>query len=423
MIKQMERRFTIVAISVVSSVLLILIILVNGISIGGNIIRADSSLERLAVGAPIEPGLPIQVVGEEKPEPIAESEMDFSKLVFKDKRDAFKEENRSFEVIIQSDMELVSTNANEKNMFTDDLAYEMAIEVVGEAREKGFIDDFRYLVIEEENEIKVLFLDYSFEKQSELNFMMASIGVSIIALIVVTGLVLLFLKPVMKPIKESYKKQKQFITDASHELKTPLTVISTDIEILEMENGPSDWTRSVKKQVERLSSLTNELVTLSRLNEEDSGLVKVEINLSDIVNDVIMGFEPAIIAKKKSLETHIEDDIRLKGHHDSMERVLSILLHNALKYSDDNGSINIELIQKSKKVKLKVTNSVDQIEAGPHNEFFERFYRSDASRNSENGGFGIGLAVARTIVEDHRGKIEAISTDEKSLTINITLKI
>jgi len=425
MIKQMERRFTIVAISVISLVLLILFILVNGISISGNIQRADDSLTRLAE-APLFDDKhiikPENDIFEKDKKGIVDNETETTVDDFKDQRDSGKEENRSFEVVIDVDKNLISTNANDKNMIDDAVSYDMALLALKDDTDYGFVDDFRYLKIEEKDVYKFIFLDYSFERQFEINFIMVSIGVYIVAVILVTVLVFIFLKPVMRPIKESYAKQKQFITDASHEIKTPLTIISTDMELLEMENGPSEWIKSVNNQVERLSALTNELVTLSRMNEEDSGLPMNEINFSDIVNDVIMGFEPGIKAKGRSLEVDVEEDIMIKGHHDSIERVMSILMNNALKYNNEKGRIKVDLSQKGKKVKLIVYNSVETIEIGNHDEYFQRFFRSDASRNSETGGFGIGLAVVRSTIEEHKGRIEAKSQDGKSLEIISTFK-
>jgi signal transduction histidine kinase len=398
MIKQMESKFTIVAISVVSLVFLLLIILVNGFTIRENTQQADNSLDKLAE-------LPYGILDD-----------------FRERGHGDKEENRSFGVVVDNNLELVSTNAELKNIVEDDTSYEMALLAIEEDEKYGFVEDYRYLRIVEDDQIKVIFLDYSFERQAELNFIFVSIGAYFAAILLVVFLVIILLKPVMKPIKESYAKQRQFITDASHELKTPLTIISTDMELIEMENGPSDWIVSVNKQVERLNALTNELVTLSRMNEENIKIEMSEINISDIVNDVVMGFEPAVLAKGKKIEANIEDDLIIKGNYDSIERVMSILLSNALKYSDAQGIIRVDLHQKGKRVTLMVMNSVDYIEKGDHYEFFERFYRSDASRNSKTGGFGIGLAVARSIVEEHRGKIEVRSGDEKSIEISITLK-
>jgi signal transduction histidine kinase len=412
MIKQMERKFTIVAIAVVSIVLLVLIIFVNLISMRENIHRADNSLDKLVE-------IPYDVkrdskLGEAIPEDVFNAD-------YKDKGHD-KELNRSFVVVLDNNLDLISTNASLKYIEEDNISFEMALQAVEDGQEYGFVEDYRYIKIQEANQIRVVFLDYSFERQAELNFIFVSIGAYFTAILLVVVLVIILLKPVMKPIKESYVKQRQFITDASHELKTPLTIISTDMELIEMENGPSDWIKSVNNQVERLNALTNELVTLSRMNEEEIQIEMGEVNLSDIVNDVVMGFEPAIAAKGKNFEVNIEENITIKGNYDSLERVMSILLSNALKYSDEHGIVRVDLSQKGKKVNLSVMNSVDYIEKGNHDEFFNRFYRSDLSRNSKTGGFGIGLAVAKSTIQEHRGKIEVWSSDEKSIEIVITLK-
>lgn len=419
MIKQLERKFKIVAIATISLVLLVIIILVNVISAQTNIQRADAALDGLSI-------LVLDDKRDVKPDGsliVTEPQSEVFVPDFENKRDDGKESNRSFEVILDKDLNLVGTNSDLKNIQDEDIAYEMAIIASESGTIRGFIDDFRYLVEEDDSVIKVIFLDYSFERQSEIGFIYVSIGVYLGAILLVYILVNLLMKPVMKSIKESYTKQKQFITDASHELKTPLTVISTDMQIIEMDHGSSEWTESVNQQIKKLNSLTNELVTLSRMDEEDVHLEMGQVNLSDIVNDVVMGFEPAIIASGKSFDVSVEDDLSIKGNHDSLERVMSILLSNALKYSNENGKIEVEVKQKSKKVKIFVKNSVDEIPKGNHDEFFERFYRSDESRNSKTGGFGIGLAVAKSTIEEHKGKIEASSTDGKSLKIEISLKL
>lgn len=410
MIKQLERRFTIIAITAFGMVLLTLLILVNVISMNANIRRADEALMRLSDD--------LSAVRLDEPERLPNIEGKDQ-----DHRSFFKEENRSFEVVVESDsLALISTNASYRNIIDNESAYDMTLALIKEGEVNGFVDEFRYLVVDEQGTSKVIFLDYSIEKASEQNFIYISITVFFIALVLTSLLVMVMLKPVMKSIKESYSKQKQFITDASHELKTPLTVIATNMEIIEMDNGGSDWIDSVNSHVKRLNTLTNELVTLSRMDEEGVRIELVEVGLSDIVNDVVMGFEPAFQAKSKDLELAIEEGIKIKGDYDALERVLSVLLNNALKYSNDKGTIRVDLHTKGKKVVLSVSNSVDTIEKGPHTEYFERFYRSDASRNSETGGFGIGLAVAKATIEEHKGKIEASSKDGHSLEVKITLK-
>lgn len=405
MIKKLELRFTIVAFSVISLVLLVLIIVVNVISINSNIKRADGILDSL-VQEQLNRTHEINVPDE-----------------FMEKRNIDKEQNRSFEVVLDKDLNLMSTSGTYKNIQDDIDLYQIAYLAVEDNNEFGFVEDFRYLKIVSEENIRIVFLDYSFERQSEQNFIYVSIIAYFAAVLLVMILVRILLKPVMKSIKESYAKQKQFITDASHELKTPLTIISTDMQLIEMESGPSDWIQSVNNQVERMNRLTNELVTLSRMNEENIQVEMGEVNLSSLLNDVVMGFEPAIIAKDRTFETFIDDEIIIKGNYDALERVMSILLNNALKYSNNKGLIKVNMLKKGKKVIVSVMNSVDFIEKGSHPEFFERFYRSDASRNSKAGGFGIGLAVAKATIEEHHGKIEIRSINEKSLEVLITLKI
>lgn len=405
MINKLERRFTIVAISVVSAVLLILLIGVNVYSISDNIRRVDTTLDSMAetkfndVGVKrIHDGLPFPT---DKNVPPLE-----------------KEKNRIFELIIDDNNSLIKVYGQSHG--EDD--YDTLIDkIMDNDQIRGFSDDYRYLKVDEGSSMRLIILDYSFERRAESSFMWGSVIIFVLSILLIAVLVKIFLKPVMGPIKDAYKKQKQFITDASHELRTPLTIISTDIQLLELDHGESDWSKSVQNQVKRLEELTEGLVMLSRLEEDEHRIEKHKVNLSNIVNDVVMGFEPAILAAEKSLKCHIEEDVYVMGNYDGLEKVLSTIMHNALKYSSDYGDISVNLIQE-KYIELKITNSTDQLEKGSHSELFERFYRAESSRNSRTGGFGIGLAIAKSVVEDHKGKMDAFSQDGQSLTIKIEMK-
>jgi signal transduction histidine kinase len=433
MIKRMEIRFTIVAIIVISSVLLVMLVGVNLITRTQNINRADSTLLEVATDVH-DPFAPVatdatDVVNHRvpnttedwrtnTPKPGTEAFDEFDRAF--DTMDA-KDENRSFEILISSDLEFIDTSSVDKNMTDYKTSYELALLAEDLGVEQGFVEEYRFLRVEEEEAIRYIFIDYTYERNSEISFMWVSVAFFVIAVGLVILLVILFMKPVMKPIRDAYTKQKQFITDASHELKTPLTVISTNMQLVEMEQGTSDWTDSIKNQVERMKQLSNDLVTLSRLDEQESRLEMTALNLSEIVNDVAMGFEPAFLGKGMDFQLDVEEELMVQGDYDALEKVVSVLLHNALKYSTPDGYVKVSLKHKGKKRQLVVENATDQLEKGPRNELFERFYRGDKSRNSKTGGFGIGLAIAKSTIEDHGGRIEAYSQDGHSLTVSILL--
>jgi len=330
-------------------------------------------------------------------------------------------ETRFFVVYLNEDGDAVSVNTGSIAAVATDEAIEYAENVYGSGRTKGFAGIYRYSVTETGKGAMVLFLDCSRGLGLFYKFMETAFGVSLIGLLGVFFLVLLFSKRAIKPIADSYEKQKHFITDASHELKTPLTVINASTEVLEMTQGESEWTQSIRNQVLRLTELTNNLVSLSRMDEHDSKLLMTDFSLSDAVTESLEPF--IIIAERKgrALETNIQKNISYHGCEDEIRKLVGILADNSIKYSGEKGDIAISLKGSSKGPQLQLKNSVDDIEKGNHDELFERFYRRDTSHSSEIGGYGIGLSIARAIVDNHRGRITARSEDGKSLTISVQL--
>ena len=226
----------------------------------------------------------------------------------------------------------------------------------------------------------------------------------------------------IRPVAESYEKQKRFITDASHEIKTPLTIIEANTEIVEMESGESEWTKSIRKQIARLTALTEKLVFLSRMDEENqSYLQRMDFNLSEAVLDTIDPYQALAETKGKHLSVDVEDDMHFTGDENAIRQAISLLLDNAIKYSEEDGNIRIESRTVGKHKVIDVINTVDYIEVGKHDELFDRFYRREDSRNSETGGFGIGLSTVYAIVQAHKGRVAARSKDGKSLSIQMIL--
>lgn len=335
-------------------------------------------------------------------------------------------DTRYFSVLLYDNGTVSIIDTGKIASVTTEQASEYATSLFEAGKTKGFVDQYKYICVtttdsNENNMILYVFLNCSRELMTIKNYAFASIGISLIGLLIVFLLVCFFSKAVTKPMAESYEKQKRFITDASHEIKTPLTIIDANTEILEMTHGENEWTESIRKQIGRLTSLTEKLVFLSRMDEENSKLEMEVFNISDAITDTAMPFKAVAAAKGKTLEINVLSDISYCGNETTIRQIVSLLLDNAVKYSSENSLIKVDFCVSGKSKVLTVWNSVDKIEQGKLDYLFERFYRIDKSRNSKTGGFGIGLSVVQAIVAAHKGKISAKSVDGKSITFVITL--
>ena len=335
-------------------------------------------------------------------------------------------DTRYFSVLLYDNGTVSIIDTGKIASVTTEQASEYATSLFEAGKTKGFVDQYKYICVtttdsNENNMILYVFLNCSRELMTIKNYAFASIGISLIGLLIVFLLVCFFSKVVTKPMAESYEKQKRFITDASHEIKTPLTIIDANTEILEMTHGENEWTESIRKQIGRLTSLTEKLVFLSRMDEENSKLEMEVFNISDAITDTAMPFKAVAAAKGKTLEINVLSDISYCGNETTIRQIVSLLLDNAVKYSSENSLIKVDFCVSGKSKVLTVWNSVDKIEQGKLDYLFERFYRIDKSRNSKTGGFGIGLSVVQAIVAAHKGKISAKSEDGKSITFVITL--
>ncbi len=329
---------------------------------------------------------------------------------------------RYFSVKFDEDGEITWSNTGSIAAVSISEAKELASEVYGSGNERGYKNGYRYLSLTSPGGEKlVIFLDCQNQMSSARAFLMSSLLICAAGIAAVFVLVVVFSKKAIKPIAESYEKQKRFITDSSHEIKTPLAIISANTEVIEMENGESEWTDSIRNQVERLSSLTQSLTNLARMDEEGIKIEKCVFPLSDAVSESVEPFKTLAESKNRTLCTDIEGGISYDGSEKLIKQLVGILLDNAVKYSNDGGRIDVTLKKQKKNIVLKVSNTVDESETGDLDHMFDRFYRADKARTQSEGGFGIGLSVARSIAEVHGGTISANSTDGK--TIDFTLKL
>ena len=226
-------------------------------------------------------------------------------------------------------------------------------------------------------------------------------------------------KQAVKPIVKSYERQKQFMTDASHELKTPLTVISANTEILKMNNQNNEWVESIQKQTHTLTHLIQQIIRMSKLDESELELLKEEVDLSEMILEEIDDFSVLIKQKQIELTIDIQPQIHVFVNHQSIKELISILLDNAVKYCDEQGDIQIKLFQ-NKKTHIWISNQYMDIDKLNTDSMFDRFYRGDTSRKSD-GSFGLGLSIASSITELHQGTISAKKLDQHQIVIEVIL--
>lgn len=297
-------------------------------------------------------------------------------------------------------------------------------EILEKGKKSGSFSHFRYLCKEEGDNVRIIFLDCSSRLISTGKFLLTSVAISLAGFGIVTLIIVFFSNRIIRPISESYEKQKRFITDAGHEIKTPLTIIQADADILEMDFGENEWIEDIQKQTERLTELTQNLILLNRMEEAQTNRTKVEFPISDVIREAALSFQGPAQTQHKELVLAIEPLLSLVGDSKAIHQLANLLLDNALKYSPEESQILVSLFQKNKTIQFQVENQTVYPLSKEHlYNMFDRFYRADPSRNSSTGGYGIGLSVAKAIVASHGGKIRAISPDGTHLQIQVTFPI
>ncbi len=281
-------------------------------------------------------------------------------------------------------------------------------------------EGYGYFVAQEDGENIAIFLDCYHELRAMRVVLVWSLLADAACILLVFLLVVLLSRRAIDPVVRSAQQQKQFITDASHELKTPITVIATSLKVLEMETGKQKWIDKAMAQTEKLTSLVNSLVTLSRMDEEDSPLKMEDFPVSDAVRETAESFTDFAASKGHELHLSITDGLTYRGDEYAVRQLVSILLDNAVKYALPDSPIEFSLEKAKRGVVLRSSNACGDVTPENAQKLFDRFYRADQSRSS-GSGFGIGLSIARSIAEGHHGSIRAIVDDGK-ITFTAELK-
>ena len=287
--------------------------------------------------------------------------------------------------------------------------------------DKGFYKNFRYMKLSLNGYDSVLCLDCFNSLSNTRYFLFVSLAASFVGWITVFAIVLAFSGKVISPVSKSYEKQKRFITDAGHEIKTPLAIIEADIGVMEINGDENEWLSDIKTQVRRLTKLTNDLIHLSKLDEGKNSLKFTDFSISELAIETVNSFTSLAKVNGKKLTAKVEPKLTLNGDIEGIRELLNIIFDNAVKYSAGEGNINFELKKKNGYIIIEASNLTDNLTKENAEHLFDRFYRADASRNSETGGHGIGLSMAKAIVEGHGGKIGAEVMEGGIIKIKVVL--
>lgn len=392
MIKKIRLRFSLIVVCAVFIVLTIIIGTINVINFSNVADNADDILEILAAndGAFVNrPNDPNQEYSPELP---------FETRYFT--VEVYSVEGSNVEDVFFTNIENIAAVSESK-------AITMTREIIENESRRGFSGSYRYISVKKEISTLVIYVDWNRQVEVAENFLFASIFISFISLIVVFVLAYLLSSKILSPMIKGYEKQSRFIANASHELKTPLTIISANSELVEMEYGESESTQAILKQINKLNKMVNSLTLLSKIEKYKKQRNSDSFDLSKLLNETIS--EYSFILEKYNLTLNIEEGIEYYGVDGLIRQLICIVLENAAKYGLSN--IEISLTKNNKKVELIVKNDVTEIEQGNLKKYFERFYRSSDVRSTKIEGSGIGLSICSEIVEFHHGTMKAIGED------------
>ena len=310
-------------------------------------------------------------------------------------------------VAIDKNGNIIRTDVTHISSLTEDEVTAITEALKNTASGTGTYSGFLYRISETKRaEGKVIILlDNGMQISSFFTVLFISVGAGIFGWLLMLLLVILLSKKTIAPVARSIEKQKQFVTNAGHEIKTPLAIILANTDAMELHNGENKWSKNIRAQTLRLSGLMQNLLMLAKMDESSAKLPMCSFDISTAAEDTVNAFiEPAAL-KGVMIEQDIQKGLQLNGNHDSIVQLITVLLDNAVKYTESGGMIRAKLSGNDKNITLSIANTCEPID---HPEkLFDRFYRGDSARTQKNGGYGIGLSVAQAIAELHKGSITA----------------
>ena len=326
---------------------------------------------------------------------------------------------RHFTVFFDKNGEVLRTMMESIFSIPEEKAIDYAEQALDKGNERGWIYNYRYKVFSSERGYGVVLVDGSMSRSALMQSTTISAAVLFACAALVLILIFVLSKKAVKPIAESYEKQRQFVTDANHELKTPLTLIMANVEIAELELGENEWLADIRSEGNRMAALVDQLVALSRMDEEGQTMNVTEVSFGELVADTVSEFEALARDRGKNVTASIAGDVTYRGDEALLYRLVGILMDNAVKYCDSGGEISVTL-RRGRRVVLTVENTYAAVEEIEMHRLFDRFYRADKARKF-TGGYGVGLSMAKAIAEKHKGEIAVYKKDSTHIGFKVTL--
>ena len=333
------------------------------------------------------------------------------KQIFKNNYIEFNEESafrtRYFSVSVNADKKILSVDMDHIAAVDEKDAVRMTKVALFVNKEVGNVGSYRFRKEYSDKKVSnIIFLDCKESQEFYRMVVSLTIGVSILLTMLITIVFIISSKRVVRPFEVNSRRQKQFITDASHELKTPLAIISANAEVLQYKGEQNEWLQNIIDQTKRMGKLINQLLVLAKLDEVQEKNDRQDVDMKELVEKALEPFDEVLQQKNVELNLELEETLPLRANREQMEQMVTILMDNAAKYVSEGGSITWKLSKIHKGVSFSVTNTTEE-ENVDTKHLFDRFYRNDSSRSSKTGGHGIGLSIAKKIVDAHKGNITA----------------
>lgn len=431
MTKQLRKRIMFTMLLLLSITFISIIIAINVGIRTGNQLEADKDL-RFLMERETKPDI-LKDDSELSPNTNPDNQPNFITKPDKDIKlpEQFEPDNRRMElatahfilVKYSPDNQLISIKNSLSDSYSDEEIKQYCEEIIEKGKSQGTIAQLRYIYHQDDNGSVIAFIDHTTQVRNGRNLLIISIILGIIGLIIFAFLSYILSGLMVRPVEEAFEKQKQFISDASHELKTPITVILSNSELLEDQIGKNKQLSYIKKECDQMHHLVTSLLTLTRLEQTPyENMEKSSFSLSDALLERILPLESVAFEKGITIQEDIAPDISFYGVKEQLQQVATILVDNALTHTEENGAIKITLNKTQHHIKLIVSNTGKEIPEEEREKLFQRFYRIDKARNRASGHYGLGLSIAKTIVNSHKGKIH-IECKDGITSFIVTLKL